>query len=326
MGEGKGWAKGRNAKNDPRIARAAAAHRGMQYVPRVPPKQDRRRKTAPAVIEWRPNFAYAMGLLATDGAIVRGRTISFPSADRELVEHLLRCLGKANTISQVRTKSGGTAYRTQIGDVALCRWLPTIGITARKSLVLGAVDVPDALLADLLRGLLDGDGSIINKRARADTGRTRDYQWEYLRTTFLSAVGHTSSGCEGASTLCSACRDTSRPRVRATDTPRCTRSASGSEEVSSCCPASMPIPMPRGSRGSGKCGRTTCDDTRLTLALVACRSSPGGETGRRACLRGMCPKGLAGSSPALGTDADHRTRLAHLPLLNRSERITARTQ
>jgi len=186
-GEGKGWAKGRNAKNDPRIARAAAAHRGMQYVPRVPPKQDRRRKTAPAVIEWRPNFAYAMGLLATDGAIVRGRTISFPSADRELVEHLLRCLGKANTISQVRTRSGGTAYRTQIGDVALCRWLPTIGITARKSLVLGAVDVPDALLADLLRGLLDGDGSIINKRARADTGRTRDYHWEYLRTTFLSA-------------------------------------------------------------------------------------------------------------------------------------------
>lgn len=159
----------------------------MRYVPRVPPEEDRRRKSAPVDMTWRPTLAYAVGLLATDGAIIRGRTITFPSADRELVEHVLRCLGKGNTISEVRTKKGNIAYRTQIGDVRLCRWLPTIGITARKSLVLGAVEVPDALLADLLRGLLDGDGSIINKRARADTGRTRNYYWEYLRTSFLSA-------------------------------------------------------------------------------------------------------------------------------------------
>jgi hypothetical protein len=187
VGEGKGWARGRDANTDPRIARAAAGHRGMQYVPRVPWDQDRRRKSAPAVIAWTPEFAYAMGLLATDGAIVGGRTISFPSADRELVEHVLRCLGKKNTVSEFRTETGNIAYRTQIGDVALCRWLPTIGILPRKSLVLGLVDVPDALLAHLLRGLLDGDGSIINKRARADTGRTRTYYWEYLRTSFLSA-------------------------------------------------------------------------------------------------------------------------------------------
>jgi hypothetical protein len=156
-------------------------------VPRVPPELDRRRKSAPAIIDWRPEFAYAIGLLATDGAIIRGRTISFPSADRELVEHLLRCLGKNNAISEFRTKTGNIAYRTQIGDVALCRWLPTIGIMPRKSLVLGQIDVPDALLVDLLRGLLDGDGSIINRRARADTKRSKTYYWEYLRTSFLSA-------------------------------------------------------------------------------------------------------------------------------------------
>ncbi|HLZ48440.1 MAG TPA: hypothetical protein VKR80_07300 [Candidatus Limnocylindria bacterium] len=49
--EGKGWAKGRSAKDDPRIARAAAGHRGKHYTPRVPPEVDRRRKSAPAVIE-----------------------------------------------------------------------------------------------------------------------------------------------------------------------------------------------------------------------------------------------------------------------------------
>jgi hypothetical protein len=190
-GEGKGWARGRSTKDDPRIARAAAAHRGKQYVARIPPEADRRRKSAPAVIKWSPEFAYAMGLLATDGAIVRGRTISFPSADRELVEHVLRCLRKKNTISEFRTETGNIAYRTQIGDVALCRWLPTIGIMPRKSLVLGPIDVPDGLLVHLLRGLLDGDGSIINKRARADTKRSQTYYWEYLRTCFLSASrGH----------------------------------------------------------------------------------------------------------------------------------------
>src|SRR2546430_282050 len=35
------------------------------------------------------------------------------------------------------------------------------------------------------RGLLDGDGSIINKRARAAVGRRNDYYWEYLQTKFV---------------------------------------------------------------------------------------------------------------------------------------------
>ena len=38
-----------------------------------------------------------------------------------------------------------------------------------------------------MRGLLDGDGSIINKLARADTTRRDDYYWEYLRTQLVSA-------------------------------------------------------------------------------------------------------------------------------------------
>jgi hypothetical protein len=98
-GEGKAWAKGRSAKDDPRIARAAAAHRGMQYVPRVPAEEDRRRTSAPVDTTWRPTLAYAIGLMATDGCVVDGDHISFPSADRELVELFAKCLGKSNPIS-----------------------------------------------------------------------------------------------------------------------------------------------------------------------------------------------------------------------------------
>lgn len=186
-GEGKGWSKGRTAKDDPRIARAAAAHRGKQYVPRVPPEQDRRRASATVDTRWTPILAYAVGLIATDGCIVRGRTLAFPSADRELVEILLRCLGKNNSVSTVRTKTGGVVYRAQIGDVAFCRWLMRIGISPRKSLTIAGLDVPNVLLLPLARGLLDGDGSIINKLARADTKGRPGYRWEYLRTQFVSA-------------------------------------------------------------------------------------------------------------------------------------------
>src|SRR5947208_1229456 len=87
-GEGKGWAKGRKAANDPRIGRAAAGHRGKRYTPRIPPERDRRRKSAPYVTAWSPTLAYAVGLLATDGCQTDGRHLSFPSADRELVEIL----------------------------------------------------------------------------------------------------------------------------------------------------------------------------------------------------------------------------------------------
>jgi hypothetical protein len=186
-GEGKGWAKGRTAKDDPRIARNANAHRGRTYTAHVPPELDRRRMSPTVDTTWTPTLAYVVGLIATDGCIVRGDHVAFSSADRELVELLLKCLGKNNTISKITTRTGGLAYRTQIGDVAFCRWLVSIGITPRKSLTLADLDVPDALLIPLIRGLLDGDGSIINKRARADTKRRNDYYWEYLRTQFVSA-------------------------------------------------------------------------------------------------------------------------------------------
>jgi len=95
-GEGKGWSKGRKASDDPRIAKNAEAHRGKTYVPHLPPADDRRRRAAPASTEWTPTLAYAVGLLATDGCQTDGRHLAFPSADRELVEILLRCLGKTN--------------------------------------------------------------------------------------------------------------------------------------------------------------------------------------------------------------------------------------
>jgi hypothetical protein len=56
-----------------------------------------------------------------------------------------------------------------------------------QSLTIGALSAPDEFLIPLARGLLDGDGSVINDVYRADTARRPDYFWEYLITSFKSA-------------------------------------------------------------------------------------------------------------------------------------------
>jgi hypothetical protein len=186
---GKGWAKGLTAATDLRVARMAAAHRGKQYVRRTPLELCRwplaGLTTLP--LEWSDDMAYLVGLTATDGCLITGRrAINFKSGDRQLVETYLRLLGRGNRVKSHPTESGGVAYFTQFHDSALYEWFRSTGLTPRKSLTIGALSVPDGFLMALARGLLDGDGSIINKVYRADTGRRSDYYWEYLITRFTS--------------------------------------------------------------------------------------------------------------------------------------------
>jgi hypothetical protein len=187
---GKDWAKGLTAATDPRIARAAAAHRGKQYVRRTPPELCRWPVSGLTTLplEWSDGMAYVVGLTATDGCLITGRrAINFKSGDRQLVETYLRLLGRKNRVKSHPTATGGIVYYTQFHDSRLYEWFGSVGLTPRKSLTIGALSVPDEFLLPLVRGLLDGDGSVINKTYRADTGRRSDYYWEYLITSFNSA-------------------------------------------------------------------------------------------------------------------------------------------
>jgi hypothetical protein len=194
MGIGKGWSKGLTAAVDPRIARNAAAHRGMVYQRRTPVERDRRLSAGPRrlPLEWSPVMAYVVGLIATDGCLVNDRRhVSFTTTDRELAETFLRCMGRPLRFGKTRTSVGNVAYRVQVGDVALYRWLESVGLTQRKSLTLGPIDVPDAVFSHLVRGLLDGDGTISNF-VHAPTRRSYPgYRYERLHVRFCSAsVAH----------------------------------------------------------------------------------------------------------------------------------------
>ncbi len=171
----------------------AAAHRGMRYERRTPHEECRwpiAGKTT-LLLEWSDEMAYVVGLTATDGCLHTGiRKINFKSMDRDLVATYLRLLGRTNRIKEQLTRTGNIAYFTEFHDSRLYEWFRSVGLTPRKSLTLGGISAPDGFLFPLVRGLLDGDGSIINEVYRADTGGRPDYYWEYLITIFGSASWH----------------------------------------------------------------------------------------------------------------------------------------
>lgn len=110
-------------------------------------------------IKWSPKFAYAIGLLATDGNISRdGRRIDFSSKDKEQIKNFLRGLNIKVKIGEKR-KINSRCLRVQFGDILFCKFLTEIGLTSKKSKTIGTVKVPDIYFFDFLRGLFDGDGT-----------------------------------------------------------------------------------------------------------------------------------------------------------------------
>mgnify|MGYP001597373150 CR=1 FL=1 len=113
-------------------------------------------------IQWSPEFAYAIGLLTTDGNLSPdGRHINFTSKDRELAELFKRILRLDNVIGRkARGYSQEKRYFVvQFGDVLFYRFLCSIGLSSKKSKTLSAIRIPEEYMPDFLRGHLDGDGT-----------------------------------------------------------------------------------------------------------------------------------------------------------------------
>lgn len=119
-----------------------------------------RRKNNNIILKWSPNFAYAIGLIATDGCVGRdGSYVDFTSKDREQVENLKKCLEIDNNIGKKYSGAGNLSYRVQFRNSEFSRFLNNIGIFPCKSKMLKEILVPDMYYFDFLRGVFDGDGS-----------------------------------------------------------------------------------------------------------------------------------------------------------------------
>ena len=111
-------------------------------------------------IKWSPNFAYAIGLMTTDGSMSSdGRHFDLTSKDRDQLINFMNCL-KINVKIGHKT-SGHTnkkITRIQFGSVNLYKFLLGIGMTPAKTKTIGELDIPSKYIFDFLRGHLDGDG------------------------------------------------------------------------------------------------------------------------------------------------------------------------
>lgn len=110
-------------------------------------------------IKWSPNFAYAIGLLASDGCLSKdARHIDLTSKDTEQLENFLVALDIDVKITIKHSSTGEKYQRVQFGDVLFYNFLLDIGFTTAKSKTLGELSVPKKYFFDFLRGSFDGDG------------------------------------------------------------------------------------------------------------------------------------------------------------------------
>ena len=111
-------------------------------------------------LTWRPELAYAIGLLITDGNLSKDRRhIIFVSKDIQQINNFNKCLEiKPKLGKTVSGYNGKSSYRVQFGNVIFYDFLLSIGIMPAKSKIIGKVFLPDNFFWDCLRGCFDGDG------------------------------------------------------------------------------------------------------------------------------------------------------------------------
>jgi len=111
---------------------------------------------------WSANLAYCVGLITTDGCLYNdGRHIDFTSADIQLVKLFKHLMKLSNRIGhKIGGSSGRKCPHIQFGNIGLYNWLIGIGLTPRKSLTLGPLDIPKQYFIDFARGCFDGDGTV----------------------------------------------------------------------------------------------------------------------------------------------------------------------
>lgn len=109
---------------------------------------------------WSANFAYAIGLITSDGCLSKdGRHIDFTSKDLDQIQTFMKILNLKNKVGlKYSGHSNKKYFRIQIGNVKFYRFLLTIGLTPAKSKTLGELKIPKRFFIDFLRGCLDGDG------------------------------------------------------------------------------------------------------------------------------------------------------------------------
>lgn len=111
-------------------------------------------------ITWSSKFAYAVGLIVTDGCLSGdGRHIDLTSKDKEQIINFRKCLGIKTKIGYKSSGMGIRYFRVEFGDINFYNFLLNIGLMPNKTKIIREITIPKKYFFDFLRGHFDGDGS-----------------------------------------------------------------------------------------------------------------------------------------------------------------------
>jgi len=149
------------------------------------------------------HFWYLVGLIATDGNLsIDGRHIVITSKDVDFLEQIKVTLGLSNKIT-MKGRGGNPEKKygmLSLGDVRLYKYLVSIGLTPKKSLTIGALEIPDSYFRDFFRGVIDGDGNInrwIHPSNHCEQWEVRIYSASLHFITWLQVSAKTILGGNG---------------------------------------------------------------------------------------------------------------------------------
>ncbi|RKY31045.1 MAG: hypothetical protein DRP74_05745 [Candidatus Omnitrophota bacterium] len=117
------------------------------------------------------NLWYLVGLITSDGCLSSDRRhIDITSKDYNFLSPIKNLIWIRNKIGIKYGYKQQKSFRIQIGNTNFYSFLLALGLTRKKSLTLGILDVPRQFFMDFLRGLIDGDGSTRSWRHSVNFG------------------------------------------------------------------------------------------------------------------------------------------------------------
>lgn len=117
--------------------------------------------------------AYWLGFLTADGYVSNANAIELCLAeiDKDHVEKFKKAISSKHAISLKKAKLEGKeflSYRISIKDTTMANALRSYGLTSDKSYTAYIPEIPSNLMKHYIRGLFDGDGSIMTRSSNTN--------------------------------------------------------------------------------------------------------------------------------------------------------------
>ena len=108
--------------------------------------------------EWSPEMAYILGLLITDGNVSDRGTISLCMNEQGLLRKVASAMSAMHNVTPSKHQQG--LHMFHFTRVEILKDLTELCVVPRKSMTVRFPEVPEPFLADFIRGVFDGDGSV----------------------------------------------------------------------------------------------------------------------------------------------------------------------